>query len=218
MKGKFTLYRIDDELRIGNLGKGSDEPVLFTIAVPNSRHNLELASNIIAHAVVEHKKSHIKSRSVTVEDEIQALGASYFIRGTSDLYSVVDQLAYVFERYLEPIPKNWVIRSNKHKEDCWPCFMEDIKAAAIDRFEPEDIDETKLIQAMAHFWYGYALKSSQFNDDNNKALDTFNFIKDCIGDVLRYSPIEEYQKLVVVYNTDTYLFKYTHLYFHGENQ
>lgn len=211
MKGKFTLYRTEDDLRIGNLGKGADEPELFTIGSSGP-----WAARAIAHDVVEHKKGHIRNKSVTVEDELQALGAAYFVRGLCNMHEITNQLAYAHDRCLEPIPKNWVMQSDKHREDNWEWFIDDLKAEARDSIETEDIDETKLLHAMAHFWYGYALKSNQFKHDNITALAAFNFIKDSIEHVLRYEPIDEYQKLVVLYDTETLMFSYEHLTYYGD--
>jgi hypothetical protein len=201
MKGRFTLYGEYGLLRIGKLGKENEDVFAYLI-----ENDPKFSPQVVAHDIVEHKQNHVRNVSVTFEDELQALGASNFIRGLDSMYQICDQIELLGEkRYVDEIPKHWVMRTVAHMNDFSLTYFDDLMDFCINQGYEGSFGDVK--NAAMQYWYGYACKYQYYKGNCVRAADDFEFIKDNVRFELETNSLDDNEKITFVYDTEKQMFK-----------
>lgn len=205
MKGRFSVKRdpYTGHVLFGNLngGRYTDEESFF-IGFEN-----KIEGRVLAHDVVEHSIAHRTNKTVTVEEELRALGAVMFVRPESDIkYDIVGNLQYAAGRKLRPVPP--MIKKYIDENIGIPFEYEDIKGSYESEYENK-LKHSKFLAAMYQVRWGQIQKEWQFDGDQWAARQAFEFIKantDQLNKALMYQ--EMATGLSVYFDTELRIFNW----------
>lgn len=198
MKGHFHL-RADpytDQLHFCNLHEDMSSLGSMSDALRGDG-----IGRLIAHDVVEHSLAHRKKSYVTFEDEIRAIGAVGFVRGSEgfDLYSeLYDQCKYC-HRDIKPVP--YTIGKFLLEND-W------ISADKMRYLIQNGITPSNARNAVYQCAWGEYQKTQQFDSNDYLARNAFNFIESNIADVIREISLNESWGASIFFDTVKHIFRY----------
>lgn len=185
MRGNFSLNVVGDDcqhLIFCKLDGGNGgEPEGFSIAnlAYLSKESMTTVGRVVAHDTIEHSVSHRTKRTVTVEEELRALGAIRFVRPQneikSDIAVTMDYLVFQ-DRKLRRLPIQF-----QNLPDVIDC--EEL-ADALDSSEVT-YNRALLKNVQQHMNYGHWCKSRQFDNMQWKADAAFRLIEQYVPQALR---------------------------------
>ena len=177
MRGRFTLTKQDGYVYFGNLGADSFDMPSFAVGEDRVGDTLQnhYWARTVAHDVVEHSTDHRTNTRVSVEKELQAFGASHYVRGLYDVDETASLMRWAAGREIAPAPVPY--SSAKHKilgisevRDLYKAVYENHPALA------KEFSGRDYARAIAHINYGFNQKAAQFHNNKGTAWAAFDFI------------------------------------------
>lgn len=209
MKGRFSIKHCPytHALSFGNLPQ--DEGFDLGHSTRNSYN-----PSLIAHDVVEHSVAHRTKKYITYEEELRAIGGSWYVRDEVFYYDIAEQIYGIkclCERAIKKPPLTICRHIDKTFSQSSFDFEKFKKFIGLEvEVDPPQITEEDLEIAYYQVMWGYLIKMWHEGKLTDSFKAAFQFIEKNIGHAIEELPDSNSYGVSVYFDTHKHIFRWRH--------